>query len=319
VTRLRPFETKLCAGCGESKPTTAFERMAESFDRSSRCRSCERGPISGPILMEMPGDADDENVDEPGELGLWNEQCRRSWESYARRTGGVPEIIRRDRWTPELEAEAERFTNETLAELRSGLPLRDALQLASRDTSELGPEDPPALRSAPANDTLPWWAQGRLEIITPADRLREPSKAAIANLSESVAKREAVGLSDDLEPLPEDEAKPARLGRPAHPRRERLLELLGDGPRTATDLAQAIGEPTSIVRHALNHLGRRGHVQHDGFGQPWRLASSVPACPPAAPAAAERRPAPAGVTSDLDELERQLAENARRLRRGEGL
>lgn len=69
----------------------------------------------------------------------------------------------------------------------------------------------------------------------------------------------------------------AELRALAHPLRLRLLEELGlDGPLTATELSDRVGESPSNLSWHLRQLARHGYVEEvdaPGRRRPWRLVS----------------------------------------------
>lgn len=68
---------------------------------------------------------------------------------------------------------------------------------------------------------------------------------------------------------------PVRIRALSHPLRLRLLEVLGEGPATATDCAQATGASVASCSFHLRSLAKYGYIEaaeRRGKEKPWRLA-----------------------------------------------
>ncbi|ROS79116.1 transcriptional regulator [Cellulomonas sp. PhB143] len=72
-----------------------------------------------------------------------------------------------------------------------------------------------------------------------------------------------------------DVTDPRELRALAHPLRFALIDLLQEGPLTATQCAERLGESPASCSYHLRQLARYGHVRPAGGGQgrerPWRV------------------------------------------------
>lgn len=70
---------------------------------------------------------------------------------------------------------------------------------------------------------------------------------------------------------------PVRIRALAHPLRLELIDVLGDGPATATECAAATGESVASCSFHLRMLAKYGYIEPDerrGREKPWRLVSA---------------------------------------------
>lgn len=68
---------------------------------------------------------------------------------------------------------------------------------------------------------------------------------------------------------------PVRIRALTHPLRLRLLDVLADGPATATECAKATGESVASCSFHLRTLAKYGYIEPDerrGREKPWKLA-----------------------------------------------
>jgi len=68
---------------------------------------------------------------------------------------------------------------------------------------------------------------------------------------------------------------PVRIRALTHPLRLELLDVLADGPATATECAQATGESVASCSFHLRTLAKYGYIEPDerrGREKPWKLA-----------------------------------------------
>jgi DNA-binding transcriptional ArsR family regulator len=68
---------------------------------------------------------------------------------------------------------------------------------------------------------------------------------------------------------------PVRIRALTHPLRLELLDVLADGPSTATECAQATGESVASCSFHLRTLAKYGYIEPDerrGREKPWKLA-----------------------------------------------
>jgi DNA-binding transcriptional ArsR family regulator len=69
---------------------------------------------------------------------------------------------------------------------------------------------------------------------------------------------------------------PVRIRALSHPLRLELMEMLGDGPATATECAKVTGESVASCSFHLRMLAKYGFIEPDkprGREKPWRLTS----------------------------------------------
>lgn len=69
---------------------------------------------------------------------------------------------------------------------------------------------------------------------------------------------------------------PVRIRALTHPLRLELLDILDDGPATATECAEATGESVASCSFHLRTLAKYGYIEPDerrGREKPWRLTS----------------------------------------------
>lgn len=80
-------------------------------------------------------------------------------------------------------------------------------------------------------------------------------------------------MSDEPRPRISD---PVRIRALAHPLRLELMDVLGDGPATATECAEATGESVASCSFHLRTLAKYGFIEaaeRRGREKPWKLTS----------------------------------------------